>query len=77
VTILASWPNHKKNSERTYQFNHQIPLSHTRSFAFGERKALAGRIATIHQAQIDGAEKFFIALRLDNLENFVESKLRN
>jgi len=54
-----------------------IILSHTRSFTFRELKVLAGRIATIYQAQMDGAEEFFITLRLGNLENFVESNLQN
>jgi hypothetical protein len=39
-------------------------------------KELAGRVANIYQAEIDGVQGFFIALQLDKLDNldiFVES----
>jgi hypothetical protein len=42
-----------------------------------ELKELAGRIANVYQTEIDGAEGFFIALQLDNLDKldkFVENK---
>ena len=38
-----------------------------------ERKELAGRIANVYEADIDGVEGFFVALQLDNLDKFVES----